>query len=190
MINRGCTVWKIIAGILFSAAALIGSQSVLGQTAAATAPEAAQPEDIQRGQDLFEGKVRFAKGGPSCNACHHVTNDKVIGGGVLAADLTLVFSRAGTEGINAMLGNSPFPVMGAAYRGKDITEQEAQALVAFLQHVDKEQARHLPREYGLGMFGAGIGGVVVLAGVVSLTGRRRKRGSVNQAIYDRQIRSE
>ena len=35
------------------------------------------PTEIQRGQDLFEGKIRFANGGPSCNACHHVTSDAV-----------------------------------------------------------------------------------------------------------------
>ena len=58
----------------------------------------AQPGEIQLGQDLFEGKVRFANGGPSCNACHHVTSDTLLGGGLLAAELSLVFSRMGHAG--------------------------------------------------------------------------------------------
>ena len=40
------------------------------------------------------------------------------------------------------------------------------------------------------MFSAGVGGVVVLLGIFSLAGRRRKKRAVNQDIYDRQIKSE
>ena len=160
--------------------------------AAIPAPQAAapHPDEIQRGQDLFEGKVRFANGGPSCNACHHVTNDALLGGGVLASELTLGFSRMGKQGISAMLGSAPFPVMQAAYAGKALTENEILALVGFLQHVDKEHARQMPREWGWRMASAGAGGLVVLLGIFSLAGRRRKNRCVNQDIYDRQVKSE
>lgn len=159
--------------------------------AAQAAPVAeVHPDEIQRGQDLFEGKLRFSNGGPSCNACHHVTSDALLGGGVLAAELTLVFSRMGKEGVSAILGSSPFPVMGAAYAGKEFSPQEISALVAFLQHVDKEHARQMPKEWGLRMFSAGAGGVVVLLGIFTLAGRGRKKRPVNQDIYDRQIKSE
>ena len=150
----------------------------------------AQPGEIQLGQDLFEGKVRFANGGPSCNACHHVTSDTLLGGGLLAAELSLVFSRMGHAGVRAVIENSPFPVMQVAYAGKDLTGKEINALVGFLQHVDKEHARQMPKEWGWRMFSAGAGGVVVLLGVFSLAGRRRKKRCVNQDIYDRQVKSE
>ncbi len=165
------------------------------ETAAPAAPAAAsaaeaRPDEIQRGQDLFEGKIRFANGGPSCNACHHVTSDALLGGGVLASELTLVFSRMGKQGVSAILGNTPFPVMQAAYEAKALTENEISALVGFLQHADQEHARQMPKEWGLRMFSAGAGGVVVLLGIFSLAGRGRKKRAVNQDIYDRQIKSE
>lgn len=160
--------------------------------AAAPAPQAAapHPDEIRLGQDLFEGRVRFAKGGASCNACHHVTSDTVVGGGILAAELSLVFSRMGKQAIQTVLANSPFPVMQAAYQGKDLSEKEIGALVAFLQHVEKEHARQMPKEYGWRMASAGAGGVIVLLGIFSLAGRRRKNRCVNQDIYDRQVKSE
>ena len=174
-----------------------GGSTAAGKEAAAPPVQAAKesaavamPDEIQRGQDLFEGKLRFAGGGPSCNACHHITNDALLGGGVLASELTLVFSRMGKQGISAMLGSAPFPVMQAAYAGKALTENEISALLGFLQHVDKEHARQMPKEWGWRMLSAGVGGVIVLLGIFALAGRRRKKQCVNQDIYDRQIKSE
>lgn len=168
-----------------------GSPTAAKEPATALASAAAEtPAEIQRGGDLFEGKVRFANGGPSCNACHHVTSDALLGGGVLATELTLVFSRMGKQGVSAILGNTPFPVMQAAYAGKGFSDKEINALVGFLQHVDQEHARQMPKEWGWRMFSAGAGGVVVLLGIFSLAGRRRKKRCVNQDIYDRQIKSE
>jgi mono/diheme cytochrome c family protein len=158
--------------------------------AAKESAAASTPDEIQRGQDLFEGKTRFANGGPSCNACHHVTSDALLGGGVLASELTLVFSRMGKQGVSAILGSSPFPAMQAAYAGKEFSDTEISALVGFLQHVDKEHARQMPKEWGWRMFSAGAGGVVVLLGIFSLAGRGRKKRAVSQDIYDRQIKSE
>lgn len=167
-----------------------GAAAASKESAAPAAEAAAQPDEIQRGRDLFEGKVRFAGGGPSCNACHHVAGDAPLGGGVLATELTLVFSRMGKQGLQTILASSPFPVMGAAYQGKNFSEKEISALVAFLQQVEKDHARQMPREYGWRMASAGAGGVIVLLGIFSLAGRRRKNRCVNQDIYDRQTRSE
>jgi hypothetical protein len=63
-------------------------------------------------------------------------------------------------------------------------------LVEFLQHADREHAHQLPKQWGWRMFSAGTGGVVVLLGIFSLAGRRRKNRCVNQDIYDRQVKSE
>ena len=174
-----------------------GSSPAAGKETAALSAQAAKesaaegtPAEILLGGNLFEGKIRFANGGPSCNACHHVTSDTLLGGGLLAAELSLVFSRMGHAGVRAVIENSPFPVMQAAYAGKDLTGKEINALVGFLQHVDKEHARQMPKEWGWRMFSAGAGGVGVLLGIFSLAGRRRKKRCVNQDIYDRQVKSE
>ncbi len=151
--------------------------------------EQATEEQILLGQDLFQGKTRFTNSGPTCNSCHDVTNDAVIGGGVLARELTTVFSRLGGPGVRAILGSPPFPVMQRAYEGKPLTEEEVVALVGFLQRADAEQAFHQPRDYGPKLFAAGVVGTAILLGLYSLVWGRRLKGSVNQSIYDRQVKS-
>jgi len=161
--------------------------------AAEKAPEpvAAAPAeaDIKLGQDLFEGSQRLENGGPACNACHHVRNDAVMGGGILAAELTTVFSRMGVPGLKAILGAAPFPVMQAAYKDRALTEQEVRGLVAFLQYADSEEYNQLPRDYGIGLFLTGIVGAAILFLLFGTVWRGRRGGSVNQEIYDRQIKS-
>ncbi len=149
----------------------------------------ASEEEIFKGQELFQGNIRFANGGAACNACHDVRNDAVIGGGILAAELTTVFSRMGRSGVEAILGQAPFPVMQAAYQDQALTEEEVTSLVSFLEYADSEQYYQLPRDYGLGLFLSGLAGAAILFIVFSLIWRGRKTGSVNQAIYDRQIKS-
>lgn len=160
------------------------------KTAAAVQLPDPTPEDIKTGRNLFQGKLRFANGGPSCISCHNVTHKSVLGGGILAKDLTTVFSRTGATGIQAILSNPPFPVMQAAFAGRPLEDDEVRALIGFLQNADKENTLQQPREYSWVMFGAGLGGVGVLSSLYSLMWRRRKKGSVNQDIYDRQIKSE
>ena len=187
---------EAIVAYLDQTQAAAGAAAASKQSAAPGAPAAKEPEakgtpaEIQLGGDLFEGKIRFANGGPSCNACHHVASDAHLGGGVLAAELTLVFSRMGKQGLSAVIAGNPFPVMQAAYAGKEFSDKEINALVGFLQHVDQEHARQMPREWGWRMFSAGTGGVIVLLGIFTLAGRGRKKRCVNQDIYDRQIKSE
>lgn len=159
-----------------------------GSENAAMAPEEPPSEEnIQIGQDLFQGNIRLVNGGPACNACHEVRNDAVIGGGILARELTSVFTRMGGAGVRAILGSAPFPVMQAAYQDKSLSEQEVVALVAFLEYADSEQYNHLPRDYGIGLFLSGIAGAGVLFVLFGFVWRGRKRGSVNQEIFDRQI---
>jgi mono/diheme cytochrome c family protein len=160
--------------------------------AAAEVPASEEPaseEDILTGQELFQGNLRLANGGAACNACHEVRNDAVIGGGILARELTTVFSRMGGAGVKAILGQAPFPVMQAAYENQSLTDNEVTALVAFLEYADSEQYNQLPRDYGIGLFLSGVVGASVLFGFFGFVWRGRKKESVNQAIYDRQVRS-
>lgn len=155
----------------------------------ATAVAPASDEDILIGQELFQGNIRLVNGGPACNACHEVRHDAVIGGGILATELTTVFSRMGGAGVTAILGHAPFPVMQAAYQNQSLTEDEVVALVAFLEYADSEQYNQLPRDYGIGLFVSGSVGAGVLFLLFAVVWRGRKKESVNQAIFDRQVRS-
>lgn len=204
MFNRGFAIHKMIVKFLIAGGLLIGSHGVFAQepvedAAAPPAQEtpavAAAPTEaeILLGQNLFEGIVRLENGGAPCNSCHHVQNDAVIGGGVLARELTTAFSRMGAEGITAMIprdgSESPFPVMQAAYQGREITENEIHALVAFLQNADKQNAFQKPSSYEWRIFIAGCAGVVVMLIFFGLVGHGRKKRSVNSDIYDRQLKS-
>jgi mono/diheme cytochrome c family protein len=150
---------------------------------------AATTDQVRLGLELFQGTARLENGGPTCNSCHDVTNDAVIGGGILAIELTTVFSRLGGPGVRAILGSPPFPVMQQAYVDRPLTDEEVVALVGFLERADAEQSLHQPRDYGIKLFGAGVAGAVFLMGVYSLMWGGRKRGSVNKKIFDRQIQS-
>lgn len=164
-----------------------GSGSAGAAEAAFAAPTTAE---IARGRRLFQGLNRLENSGPACNSCHHVTNDAVIGGGVLAKDLTQAFTRMGAPGVSSILGKPPFPVMEAAYKDAPLTKNEMRELVAFLQDVDKQRAMQTPVDYGNRLVAGGTGMFVVLAGLYGLIWRRRKPGPVNRAIFDRQIKSE
>ena len=146
-------------------------------------------EEILKGQELFQGSTRFENGGAACNSCHDVRNDAVIGGGVLAAELTTVFSRMGRAGVKAILGQAPFPVMQVAYQDKSLTDEEVISMVAFLEYADSEEYNQLPRDYGIGLFLSGLAGAAILFALFAFLWRGRKVGSVNQEIYDRQIKS-
>ena len=166
-----------------------------GGSKSAPAPKVVRPitdEEIILGQDLFEGKTRLTNRGPACNSCHHVRNDAVIGGGILAAELTEVFTKVSGEGVRAILDRPPFPVMNQAYKGKELTKDEVHALTGFLEFADKAYKKNIyqPADYGIKLAVAGGFGVIILLLFYAFLWNLRKQGSVNQAIYDRQVKSE
>lgn len=170
--------------------AYIKSQN--GKPAAAAAPAfAATPEDVRRGRELFQGGTSLTSGGPACSSCHHVTNDNVIGGGVLAKSLTTAFARLGAPGLHAILSAPPFPVMQQAYSTRPLTDGEKLALEGYLQSVSGHpESFDQPREDSLKLLFGGLGGLTVLMGFYSVTWRRRKKSLVNAKIFDRQLRSK
>jgi len=94
-------------------------------------------ELANKGNALFYGYEDFTNGASSCIACHRIQNGSLIGGGKLSFDLTSSYSRLGQAGIKAILSNAPFPAMNTALRGKNLTNDEIQALTAMLQFVDQ-----------------------------------------------------
>jgi mono/diheme cytochrome c family protein len=149
----------------------------------------ATEEEILLGRSLFQGTTRFANGGLACTSCHDVTDAAITGGGALARELTTAYARLGGPGIQSIIANPPFPVMQRAYRDNVLTEPEVSALVGFLGLVGAQQALHQPRGFGPRLLAMGAGGSVFLLVLYSLLWRRRLKGSVNQGIYDRQIRT-
>jgi mono/diheme cytochrome c family protein len=159
-----------------------------GGEAPATLAEATD-EQVVLGRRLFQGNARFTNNGPTCNSCHDVRSEAVIPGGLLAAELTDVISRVSAPGVWAILRNPPFPVMQKAYQDRPLTDDEIAALVGFLERADAEQDLYQPRAYGLALLGAGIVGTTVLLGLYTMLWRRRRKGTVHQAMFDRQVTS-
>lgn len=171
-------------------------ESDVAQKEVATEPETptrsvteATEQEIRTGRMLFAGQVRLREGGPACISCHHVKNDKLIGGGLLAKDLTDAFSRMNETGIKAILTSPPFPAMREAYQNAPIADEEAYNLIAFLKQADEDQYGQHPRNYKQYFLVAGGISFLALLGIYSVIWSNRKRRSVNQRIYDRQVYS-
>ena len=169
--------------------AYIGGAAGTEAAAPSAAVPAATDEQVALGRELFQGKARLANSGPSCMSCHDVRSEGVVGGGALAIGLTDAVSRLTLPGVGAVIRNPPFPVMQRAYADRPLTDPEVEALVGFLQRADAEQETHEARAYGMQFLLAGIVGTVILLGLYTLAWRKRRKGTVNQVVFDRQVMS-
>lgn len=148
------------------------------------------PKKVQRGAALFQGVQHFSNQGPSCISCHTATFEGVQQGGNFAKDLTHVASRIGKKGVQAILKSPPFPAMKISYEKHPLTEEEIEALSSFLQAADTQGATIKEREIVWTFLLWGGVGCVLLLGLYALLWMKRKKRSVNQALFDRQISSE
>ncbi|WP_031445325.1 c-type cytochrome [Arenibacter algicola] len=145
--------------------------------------------DIAMGQDLFSGEQRFENGGPSCIYCHNLATDRIIPGGLLAKDLTTVFSRMGGDaGLTAILNAPPFPAMTEAYKNKSMTRAEIFAVTAFLNQVEKESGTESATAISP-LLVYGFIAFLIWVGVVLLVWLHRKKYAVNKRIFERQLKS-
>ena len=172
-----------VRGVLAYIGSVAGTEAVVP---AAVVP-AATDEQVALGRDLFQGKARLANNGPSCMSCHDVRSEGVVGGGALAIELTDAVTRLTLPGVGAILRNPPFPVMQRAYHNRPLTDPEVAALTGFLERADEEQEVHQARAYGMQFLLAGIAGTVILLGLYTLAWRQRRKGTVHQVVFDRQV---
>jgi mono/diheme cytochrome c family protein len=157
---------------------------------AARSTGTATVEEILLGKQLFEGSTRFVNGGASCVSCHNVNYDGLLKGGMLAKDLTNCYARLGGDaGIMGILGAPPFPAMTAAFKDNPLTEQEIFALTAFLNKADKDQVYQHPNNSNPLLLGGFIGFIIIII-LIFLIWNMRKKSSVKEAIYNRQVKSQ
>jgi len=126
----------------------------------------ATPPDVDRGRDLFEGRVPLKNGGPACISCHSVAGVGLLGGGTLAKDLTQGYARLTDSGVNAALANTPFPLMKELFPKRPLVDAEIFAIKAFLASASKSGAQpesdhdfFYVGALGLGVMLGGIGGI-------------------------------
>ncbi len=142
--------------------------------------------DATDGAKLFQGTKHFKNGAVACIACHNVNNELVKSGGKLAIDLT----KMGGAGIQYTIlkpENASSPIMKDAFKGKPLTASEQADLVAFFNKAaaDNTKASNDYTKFILG----GIIGAIILFLILSMLGRNRKKLSVNQELYDRQLKT-
>ena len=142
--------------------------------------------DIKAGKELFTGERMLANGGISCLACHQVAYFEVPGGGLLAKDLTNVYSRMGDGGVRAILKSPPFPAMARAFKDHDLTEEEIMQLTAFFSHSDNENVTQSINSGNRIFYIGGISGLSGLLIMISLFWSKRKKLTVKNEIFSRQ----
>lgn len=143
--------------------------------------------EVETGRKLFQGERALTEGGPACLSCHNLINDNIISGGLLAVDLTTVFTRMKQQGINAVISDPPFPVMKTAYNNHQITKDEAFYLIAFLKEVDFISPVQKPDIFQQKFLFESILGGIALFGLYGGLWRNRKRKPVNDKIFERQL---
>lgn len=142
--------------------------------------------DIVAGKFLFEGSTPFVNGGPSCISCHNVQYPDLISGGLLAKDLTDCYARLGGEaGLSGILSSPPFPAMTEAFKNKQITNDEAFALIAFLKNAGPK-SRYVKKDLSDPLLEGGLLTFVIIIAAILIIWQRRKKNTVKKDIYDRQ----
>lgn len=147
-------------------------------------------DDLDLGRQYFDGTERFTNGGPSCITCHNVNNEALIGGGLLAMDLSKTITRLGPTGVHTMITNPAFPAMRTSFQDNPITPDEAFYLVAFLKKADYDSDYYVAADYNSRMMNAGLIGTAALFVAFGGIWWNRKKKSVNHDIYKRQIKSK
>ncbi len=143
-----------------------------------------------KGASLFDGTKPFKNGGVACIACHNVNSSEVISGGKLAKDLTMYGGDAMAPTVAMMITSSdamPSPLMTQAYKGHEITKKEGEELVEFFKTVNpKSKSEGFAGMFWiLGLLGAGG----IFGGLILLGRKKVKNLSVNQEIFDRQLKT-
>lgn len=155
--------------------------------------EATAQGDAEMGRKLFTGVASFENGGVTCLSCHNVDNPAVPHGGLLAKDLTNVYTRMGGEaGLGGILGAPPFPAMSYSYKYNPLTELEIAHIVAFLKDADMSNPKSTQAMVDGGMkmmLGGGAVGLVVFFLLIHLIWGNRKKGHTKVDIFDRQLSS-
>ncbi|MFQ5679964.1 MAG: c-type cytochrome [Gemmatimonadota bacterium] len=161
-----------------------------GAGAGGTAAPLAEGDPVA-GAHLFQGTKALSNGGPACNSCHHVGAAGVVGGGTLAKDLTDIVERLGEAGTAAIMVAPPFPAMRTAFRDRPLTEQEVADLTAFLREKRAlaEGGALAAWDAGALLLGFGAGAAAVLLASFALIWRGRRRTTVYEGVFARQVRS-
>lgn len=150
-------------------------------------------KEIQEGRLLFLGQTKFINGGPSCISCHAINDPELpVSGGTYGINIT-GFGMLDHDALAERILKAPFPqmiVMNAAFKNNLVTEEESNLLIAYLKEISASGAEtpNAPLMDTNFLF-VGLAGLVLFLGLLWFMWRNRKKGSVNDYIYQRQVQS-
>ncbi len=137
------------------------------------------------GASLFEGSERFAEGGVSCFACHHVSYEGMKQGGSLGTDLTASFAKYnGFAGLKGFIVTPSSAVMEAEYTKHPLSEEEIMSVVAFLEDANGNGSPEFDSTF---LFATGIIVACFLIFVIMILWAEKKKNGVNSKIHKRQL---
>jgi hypothetical protein len=140
--------------------------------------------------EYFNGTKRLENGGPSCISCHTLNNEGIFHGGFLGIDLTNSFTTL--NGDNGLLKQLKSPAdirMKITYADNPITDEEMTMLILLLEKADKEKDYQIAGVNRFILFEYGLVGLALIFIIISLLWLKRKKNSVKQDVYDRQIKT-
>lgn len=137
----------------------------------ATPPAAVGPGDAKRGEALFTGSTRLAKGGPPCLSCHSIAGIGALGGGTVGPDLTRAEAKyGGPKGIQSVLATLPFPTMQPIFSRRPLTATEQADLAAFFSQAARSQRSSSGVVW---LIVIGVAGLALLVGLALVIWPRR-----------------
>ena len=146
--------------------------------------------NISEGKEFFQGIRSFKNGGTPCLSCHNVKYNKIVQGGLIAKDLTHAFSTTGgVNGLKRIIGSPPFPAMKSAYKNNALTEDEISKLLAFLESADEGSLYQTGKDRSAFLLYYGFIGFIIITLIMSVLWSKRKRKSVKEDIFKRQIKT-
>lgn len=145
-------------------------------------------ENITLGMNLFTGKQKFQNGGPTCNTCHNVQDERILSSGTLAVDLSQSYANMGSAGVSAIIANPPFPVMNMAFKNHPVTNEEVVNLTAYLKSVSDERMNQASTDFSLYFVLAGLFVFISMMLIIIVLYFDRKRWAVNHRIFERQTK--
>lgn len=146
--------------------------------------------NVRDGYQLFIGAKPFKNSGVSCIACHNT--DQYGSGGKLAKNLTVSFNNLSADGIKAMLASPAFPAMINSYKNNALTEEEIFNLTSYLRatatnKLPTDISKKASLRFNFLLYG--FIGFLAFFIFFLLIYRSRKRGSVNDEIINRQLKT-
>lgn len=144
----------------------------------------------KEGIALFNGVKRLENGGPSCISCHVLNAEGIAHGGLLGVDLSNSYTTVNKErGLQLILKTPTSPIMKITFANSPITIDEMARLIALLKKTDMNSGYQLTSVNQVFLLEYGVYGVIIIMVVMLFVWRNRKKRSVKQNIYSRQLKT-